>query len=102
MFLNDEISLNLISAAQNKYSANVLAQPYKYKQQKKMMAEKNVGAESEQEAKKMSKQLVVTFQRREILFDNRKCYMLNLRDITEQENILSRKEKTEKFDNLNI
>ena len=102
MFLNDEISLNLISAAQNKYSANVLAQPHKYKQQKKMIAEKDVGAEAEQEAKKMSKQLVVTFQRREILFDNRKCYMLNLRDITEQENILSRKEKTEKFDNLNI
>ena len=34
VFFNDDVSLNLISAAQNKYSANVLAQPYKFKQLK--------------------------------------------------------------------
>ena len=51
VFLNDGVSLNLISAAQNKYSANVLSQPFKYKQHMKI-AEKDVVAEVEQETKK--------------------------------------------------
>jgi len=38
--------------------------------------------------KSKSKPQLVTFRRNEIIFDNRKCIMLNLRDVTDQENMI--------------
>ena len=95
MFVNNDksIRMSLITAAESRYFDMVISQASKLDMQEPKKKDKSgkptagIAAieKTNLSAKSGEADKILSFQRNEVIFDNRECIVLNIRDLTAQE-----------------
>ena len=109
LFVNNDksICMSLMTAAQSRYSDMVIGQAFKLdRQEPKNNAEskttENVGAKDQTNlsARSTVSDKILSFQRNEVIFDNRECIVLNIRDLTDQESSFASRAKIKQLNDV--
>ena len=88
-------TLGLFATTNSRYSDSILGQAYIFER-------KNINDASskhylEQSADSFERAKIICFQRHEVIFNGKKCIVINLRDLSEQECLFISKEKTKQL-----
>ena len=88
-FVNREqgTKLSLLTTIQNRYSDYILNQTYKFERKTKPVSSEEQSLNRNETRKNTEPTRIISFLRNEVIFNDKKCIVIRVRDLTDQESL---------------